>query len=98
MKRPFTGKLTESRMMPVPIVLFGLPFASTPSDATLLLLCEPFNVRSQPNAGRSMICVLIVVSKPLLCTDARFERTLNADGAADAAIGRLISASFVCLL
>src|SRR6476646_1543782 len=84
---PFTGKPTESRSDPVPIVLFGTPLASAPSDATLFVLCEPVSVRSQPNCARSNNTAFTVVSQPLLCTDARFERTVSADGAADAAIG-----------
>ena len=51
----------------------------------------------QPEICRSKICVLIAVSQPVFCTDAEFARTVSADGAADAAIGWLISASFVRL-
>src|SRR6185503_9161798 len=96
--RPFTGKPTESRAAPVPIVLFGFPFASKPSVPILFELCEPEIVRSQPNCERSTICVLIAVSQPLFWTEAMFERTVVAEGAADVAIGRLTSASFVFLL
>src|ERR1041385_6167569 len=97
-KTPFTGKPTESRVLPVPIVLLGLPAGSTPSDSTLLLLWDAEMVMSHPSARRSISVALSCASSPEFCTPPRFVRTLVADGDADGAIGRLMSASRVFLL
>src|SRR5437762_4912181 len=92
---PFTGKPRESRDAPVPIVL-EVPSGLRPSFRILLLLCEPFTVMFHPKRRESMICALSTASSPQFRTDATLARTVRFDGAADAAIGTLIKASFVC--
>src|SRR5256885_16500214 len=96
-KNPLTGRPTESRVVPVPIVGSGLPGASLPSLRILLLLCDMAIVTSQPSARRSRIAVLSVTSTPEFDTDERFLSTVSCDAPDAAAIGWLTSAALVRL-
>src|SRR4051794_17069544 len=93
-----TGSPTESRVDPVPIVGFGLPWSLRPSEATLLLLCEPERVRSHVRRGMFSNVLVMVSSRPEFATDARFFTMLVFAGPADGAIGCEMIASFVLLL
>src|SRR6185437_2355043 len=93
----FAGSPTESRVVPVPIVGFGAPVASLPSDRILFVLCEPLSVTSQPKARRSSSCMVTWASTPLFITDPRLRVMLSDDGAAEPAMGCEMSASFVFL-
>src|SRR5690349_18046593 len=94
----FTGRPTESRKVPVPIVTLGFPLGSLPNERILLLLCDAATVRSHPMSRRSTIVLLSSSSTPEFWTDARFFSTDSAGDPEDAAICWLISASCVFLL
>ena len=69
-----------------------------PSDMILLELCDPPMVMSQPICRRSRSWAFSVSSCPRLRIDPMFVSRDRLDAADDAAIGMLISASFVFLL
>src|SRR5665213_1091277 len=100
-KKPLTDRPSESRVIPVPMVGFGFPFASRPSDRILLVLWDPPSVSSQEKLGLSTSVVVIWSSRPVFCTEPRFRVIVRlvvpgTPGApADAAIGCAMSASFV---
>src|SRR5213080_2680177 len=101
---------SESRFAPVPIVGFGLKPPTHarslgptvhdcwPSDSILFVLCEPLSVTSNDMLRRSSSVALICASRPLFRTEPRFSNTERSGEPDDAAIGLLISASFVTLL
>src|SRR5258707_1193960 len=75
----------------------SMPLSSFPSVTSLFLLCEPPTVKSHAKLRRSTSCAFTDSSAPAFLTDPRFLRMLPADAAADGAMLRLSSASFVCL-
>src|SRR5918993_177710 len=85
---PRIGMPSESRLAPVPIVGFGLKpvkqsevltvQGATPRSSTLLELCEPPTVMSQPKLGRSMIAAFSVASMPVFRSDPRLRVTVGA--------------------
>ena len=82
----------------VPIVGIGLPASSSPSEMTLLSLCDPLTVTSHAKFLRSMICVVRDASKPAFFTWPRFFGTEPTAAPADVAMLTFTIASLVSLL
>src|SRR5690348_2974916 len=86
-KTALIGRPIESRDVPTPISVLGLPVVgSMPRLRILLLLCDAETVKSHPSARRSSSVPLSETSMPVLRTDARFLSTDSDEAPLDDAI------------